>query len=103
MELELSVPAVKGNQAAFNHVFSLTGMYLVGYPTRLSSECSAASERHPPREIKLPEWNLSVVRRSLTCPPYVVLVKHQIWKPFFLLVLSLAKRVTELYGLSFHV
>ena len=68
-ELGLSVPAVKGYRAALNHVFLLTGLDLA------ASLVVSRMFRHfesscPPREIRPPDWNLSLILRCLSRPPY---------------------------------
>ena len=105
-ELGLSVPVVKGYRAALNHVFSLTGLDLA------ASSAVSWMSRHfkrlcPPREIRPSDWNLSLVFRCLSRPPFephkLASDKHLTWKTVFLLALASAKRVSELHGLSFRV
>ena len=100
--LKLSVPAVKGYCAALNHVFSLAGKDLA-----TNRIISSFQKTCPPRNVKPPEQNLSLVLRSLTHlpneSPKLFLDKHLTWKMCFLLALTSAKRVRELHGLSFHV
>ena len=105
-ELGLSVTAVKGYRAALNHIFSLREMEIA------ASSAVSRMFRHferscPPREIKPPDWNLSLVLRCLSRPPFEPLKlasdKHLTWKTSFLLALVSAKRVSELHGLSFRV
>ena len=68
-ELELSVTAVKGYRAALNHVFSLTGMDLAA--SSMVSRMFLHFERScPPREIRPPDWNLSLVLRCLSRPSF---------------------------------
>ena len=57
------MPVIKGYSAAFNHVFAFAGMYLAadGVISRLFSRFK---KTFLPREIKPPEWNLSVVLKS---------------------------------------
>ena len=61
----------------------------------------------PPRETKLPEWNLSLVLRKLTHPPYEPLKlsvdKHLTCKNLFLLLFTSGKQVNELHGLPDRV
>ena len=102
----LSVPAVKGYWAALNHVFSLTGMDLAA-----SSDVSCMFQNFkrscPPREIRPLDWNLSLVLRCLSRPPFEPLKltsdNHLTWQMSFLLARALPKRVSELHGLSFQV
>ena len=62
---------------------------------------------YPPREIQPPDWNLSLVLRCLSRPPFEPLKlasdKHLTWKMSFLLARVSAKRISELHGLSFGV
>ena len=50
--------------AAFNHVFSLSGMDLVANKV-ISRMFSSFKKTCPPRETKPPEWNLSLVLGAL--------------------------------------
>ena len=67
----------------------------------LSLRCSTVSRGRPL------DWNLSFVLRCLSRSPFQLLKlasdKHLTWKTSFLLALVLAKRVSELHGLSFSV
>ena len=68
-ELGLSVLAVKGHRAALNHVFSLTGMDLAA--SSVVSRMFQHFERScSPREIRPPDWNLLLVLRCLSRPPF---------------------------------
>ena len=105
-ELCLSVPAGKGYQAALNHMFSLIGMELTA--SSVVSRMFRSFERLClPREIQPPDWNFSPVLRCLSRSPFEPLKlasdKHLARKTSFLLALALAKRVSELQGLSFCV
>ena len=103
-ELKPSVPVVKGYQVALNHVFSLAGMDLTANEI-ISRMLSSFKKIYLPGEVKPLEWNLSLVLRSLTYPPYKPLRlssdKRPSQKTCFLLGLTSAKRVNELYGLSY--
>ena len=105
-ELCLSVPAVKGCQAAQNHVFSLTGMDLAA-STVVSRMFHSFERSCSPQEMWPPDWNLSLVLLCLSQPPFEPLklasVKHLTWKTSFLLALASAKRVSELHSLFFRV
>ena len=61
----------------------------------------------PPREVRPPEWDVSLVLDSLKKAPYEPLreatVKHLTHKTVFLLALASAKRVGELHGTSYRV
>ena len=73
----------------------------------ISRMFSSFEKIYPPREVKSVGWNLSLVLRSLTHPPYVPLklslVKHLTWKICFWLALALASRASESHGLSYCV
>ena len=62
---------------------------------------------YSPREVRSPDWNLSLILRCLSRPPFellkLALDKHLPWKTSFLLALELVKRVSELNSLSFRV
>ena len=67
--LGLSVPVVKGYQAALNLVFSLTGMALAA--SNVESRIFCFFERScPPWELQPPYWNLSLVLSCLSRPPF---------------------------------
>ena len=60
-----------------------------------------------PQEIRPPEWDVTLVLRSLTGAPYEPLrqasLRDVTLKTIFLLALASAKRVGELHGISFQV
>ena len=78
------MPPVKGNHAALNHAFSLAGKDLAA--SRVIRRAFHSFEKTcPSRVVRPPEWNLSLVLKSLTCPPYKSKFssdKHLIWKMF---------------------
>ena len=105
-ELKLLVVTVKGYWATLNHVFFLAGIDLAAI--RVISHLFRSFEIScPPCEIWPPDWNLSLVLRSLTCLPYEPLKlssdKHLTWKTSFLLALASVKRVSELHCLPYLV
>ena len=98
-ELGLSVLAGKGYLAA------LTGMGLTGSSV-VSWMFRSFQRSCLPWEIRPPDWNLFRLRcfsRPLFQPLKLAADKHLDWKMSFLLALVLAKRVSELHGLSFRV
>ena len=105
-EKELSLSAVKGYRSALNHIFSLKGLNLAASPA-LSMLFKSFSKSCPPKEVCPPAWDVSLVLRSLSKPPYEPLEKASIrdltLKTVFLLALASAKRVGELHALSFRV
>ena len=105
-ELSLSVPAVKGYRAALNLVFSLTGMDLAA-STVVFKMFHSFKRSCPLREIRPLDWNLSLVLQYLSRSPFEPLKlasdKPLTWKTSFLPALASARRVSELYGLSFRV
>ena len=88
-ELKLLMPAAKVYRAALNHVFA------GGNLTANSRMFSIFEQTGLLRRIKPPEWNLFLVLKSFTCPPYELmklsLSKHLTWKTCFLLALDLVK------------
>ena len=54
---------------ALNHVFSLTGMELASN-TVVSRILRSFEKSCPPREVRPPDWNLSLVLRCLPWPPF---------------------------------
>ena len=105
-KLELSVPVVKRYKAALNHVFSLIRLDLAA--SSVVSRMFRHFERScSPQEIRPLDWNLSLILRCLSRPPFEPLMlasdKHLTWKTSFLLALASDKRVSELHCLSFRV
>ena len=102
----LSVSAVKGYRSALNSVFLVRGMDLAASHA-LSLLLRSFEASCPPRAVRPPEWDLSLVLRSLTLAPYEPLGQaSQVYltrKFVFLLALASAKRVSELHGLSSRV
>ena len=99
-ELKLLVPGVKGQWAAPSHVFSVVSKDLAASMV-ISRMLSTFEKACPLREVKLPEWCLSLFPRNFTCLPYEPLKssseKYLTWKCvscFF----ALAERVSELYA-----
>ena len=102
----LSISTLRGYRAAINQVLRHKGVDLAA-----SVEISALM-RHfqmscPPMEVKPPQWDLALVLRSLTRPPYEPLghatIKFLTLKTVFLLAFASAKRVGELHGLFYKV
>ena len=102
--LKLAVSVIKRYRAGLNHVFTLAKILPL---TGIGKMFSSSEKSCPPREIKLPEWNLSLVLRSLTHPPYEPLKlssdRHLTWKTFYLLAIVLASWVSEVHDLSYRV
>ena len=71
-DLGFSVTADKGYRAALNHVFTLTGIDLA--TSCVVSRMFCHFERScPSREIRPPDWNLSLILRYLSRPPFAPL------------------------------
>ena len=102
----LSVSAIQGYRSSLNQVLALKGRDL-----STSREISMLIRRFkkscPPREVRPPEWDLSLVLRSLRSPPFEPLCEASdrdlTLKTVFLLALASAKRVGELHALSHRV
>ena len=68
-EPRLSVPVVKEYRVVLNHIFSLTGLDLAA--RSVVSRMFRHFERScPSREIRPPDWNLSLVLRCLSWPSF---------------------------------
>ena len=102
----LSVAAVKGYRAALNSVFALKGMDLAE-SRELSMLLRSFSKSARPEELRPPQWDVTLVLRSLTRAPYEPLrevdERFLAQKTLFLLALASAKRIGELHGLSARV
>ena len=104
-QLGLFVTLVKGYRAAWNHVFTLTGMDLA--VSSVVSRMFRHFKKSCPRKIRPLDWNLSLVLHCLSMSTFEPLKLasdiYLTWKTSFLLALAPAKRVSELHGLSFRV
>ena len=102
----LSVSAIKGYRAALNQVYALKGQDLA-QSKELSLLFRSFSISCPPAETRPPQWDVSLVLRSLRTAPYEPLrdasERHVAQKALFLLALASSKRIGELHGLSFRV
>ena len=102
-DCRLSVTAIKGYKAMLNGVFALKGFDLSTDPVlrEIIKTCSRQVQRPPCRA---PSWNVDVVLKSLTCPPFEPLhhasLRDLTKKTLFLVALATAKRVGELHALS---
>ena len=70
-ELKLTVLAIKGYGSTLDQVFILTGSDLASNRI-ISRMFSSFKKSFVPREIKAPEWNISLALRSLTHLPYML-------------------------------
>ena len=99
----LSVSAVKGYKSMLNSVFSLKGFDLAEDPV-LKNLVKAFEVEVPRVRVRAPTWNLDVVLKALTLPPFEPLVSSSFReltkKTLFLLALATAKRVGELQALA---
>ena len=102
----LSLSAVKGYCSALNSVFSLRGMDLAA-SREISMLMRSFAKSSSPQEIRPPEWDVTLVLRSLTKAPYEPLrqasLREVTLKASFLLALASAKRIGELHGISHAV
>ena len=62
------MPMIKGCRAVVNHVFTLEVTDLTA--NRVINRMFGLFEKSFVLEIKPPEWNLPLVLKSHTCPPY---------------------------------
>ena len=103
-ERKLSVSAIKGYKAMLNGVFSLKGFDLSSDAVlrEVIKTCSRQVPRPPP--CRVPSWNVDVVLKALTGPPFEPLCQASFRdlsrKTLFLVALATAKRVGELNALS---
>ena len=98
--------AIKDCRATLNFVFTLASTDLAA--NRIISRMFSSFEKDClSRKIKPPEWNLPLFLRNLTCLPYETLKlssdKHLPRKSCFLLAVTSAKRISELYDFSHRV
>ncbi|XP_045101307.1 uncharacterized protein LOC123498206 [Portunus trituberculatus] len=105
-DCRMSVTAIKGYKAMLNGVFALKGFDLSTDPVlrEVIKTCSRQVQRPPCRA---PSWNVDVVLKALTCPPFEPLhqasLRDLTKKTLFLVALATAKRVGELHALSQRV
>ena len=99
----LSASAIKGYKAMLNSVFSLKGFDL-SQDLVLRNLISSIETQAPRRVVRPPSWNLDVVLRALTRPPFEPLTSASFRdltkKSLFLVSLATAKRVSEVQALS---
>ncbi|MPC82569.1 hypothetical protein E2C01_077244 [Portunus trituberculatus] len=102
----LSVSAIRGYHCALAPVLRQSGIDL-STDQDLSSLFRSFVVSCPPRLPRLPAWDLSLVLRSLLCPPYEPLQSASLrdvsLKTVFLLALTSARRVNGLHGLLAEV
>ena len=99
----LSVSAIRGYKAMLNSVFAYKGFNLTDDP--VLRDIAKACARQVPRMInRTPSWNVDVVLKALTCPPFEPLrlasIRDLTKKTIFLVALATARRVSELQALS---
>ena len=94
---------VKGYRSALAQIFGLRGLDLSKSP-EIGALFKNFRSQLPRRECRLPNWDLSLVLKSLTRAPYEPLSaasdRDLTLKTVFLLAFASAKRVGELHGLS---
>ena len=102
----LSVSAVKGYSSALNSVLALNGRDLAS-SREITMLFRSFSRSMDPVELRPPAWDVALVLQGLTGAPYESLQtcdEHFLaQKTLFLLALALAKRIGELYALSYCV
>ena len=102
-ERKLSVSAIKGYKAMLNGVFSLKGFDLSSDAV-LREVIKTCSRQVPRPPCRVPPWNVDVVLKALTGPPFEPLgqvsFRDLSRKTLFLVALATAKRVGELSALS---
>lgn len=102
----LSASAIKGYKAMLNSVFSLKGFDL-SQDLVLTNLIKSIETQTPRKSVGPPSWNLDVVLRALSQPPFEPLrsasFRDLTKKSLFLVSLATAKRVSELQALSRRV
>lgn len=100
---KLSVTAIKGYKAMLNGVFAFKGFNLSSDPVLQEVVKACSRQAHRTRS-RAPSWNVDVVLKALTGPPFEPLrqasLRDLTRKTLFLVALATAKRVGELQALS---
>ena len=102
----LSVSAVKGYSSVFNSVLALKGRDDAS-SREITMLLRSFSRSVDPVELHPPAWEVALVLQRLTGAPYEPLrmceERFLAQKTLFLLALASAKRIGELYALSYRV
>ena len=102
----LFVSAVKGYSSALNSVLALKGRDLA-LSREITMLLRSFSRSVDPVDLRPPAWDIALVLQSLTGAPYEPLrtcdEHFRAQKTLFLLALTSAKRIGELYSLSYCV
>ena len=105
-DCHLSLSAIKGYKSVLNSVYRFQGVDLSLDPV-LSDIIRACGQSTPRTKIKVPAWNVDVVLKHLTSPPYEPIressLRHLTQKTLLLIALATAKRVGELQAISVDV
>ncbi len=100
---QFTVSTIKGYRSALSQVFRPRGVDLTN-DENLTALIKAMEIQRPIVRSQVPKWDLSLVLRSLTRPPYEPMrladLKHLMQKTVFLTLLATAKRVSEVHALS---
>ncbi len=88
----------------FTSIRSPQGGQSIGRLTMVVSFLKGAKRLHPPRPPSVPPWDLEVVLRALSQPPFEPLtsvgLKELSLKSTLLLALALAKRIGDIHAFS---
>ena len=102
----LSVSAIKGFRSALSQIFHLRGLDLSTSP-EITALLKNFAQEIPARQLKIPQWDLSLVLNSLRRAPYEPIDSASLHavtlKTVFLVALATAKRISELQALSYVV
>ncbi len=104
LELGRSASTLKVYVAALSAHRSEFGASSLGSDQLIVAFLKGANRLCPPRAVRSPTWDLSMVLSSLCQPPFEPILESDIkWLSFktaFLLAITTAKRVSELHALS---
>ena len=101
---KLSVSAIKGYRSAIAHTWRSCKVPDISLDEVISKMVSAFSIERPRLRVLVPPWNLSVVLRYLSGPPFEPMAtapwKEVVLKTVFLIAFATAARRSELHALS---
>ena len=100
----LAVSTIKGYRSMLSQTLSFIGLRSIGSDNMLSELMKSFENQRPVSRSLIPNWDLTLVLKSLTKAPYEPLSEATLqavtWKTVFLLGFATAKRRSELHALS---
>lgn len=92
--------------AALDSVLSILSSVTFSRHPLIGKFLKGAAAKSPPQRHRFPTWDLNVVLRALTKPPFEPIqevgLKWLRWKTIFLVAITSARRISELGALSCH-